>query len=344
MNALKERNGLREVPEPHQYFDLICGTGFGGIIALMLGRLRLVRTFLVYLKINDLISVFKSIKECEKFFLALLPVIIDQLPSTSSATFWFLRSFQPGKTLEEAIKSILVWSCGLPEDEILEDLAEASHCRTFVLAMYSSNMRHPVRLRSYSSRMDPASSGIKIWEAGRATTAQPSVFPPISIGETGITYIDAGIGYSNPAKEALDEAVRIWQISGISCIVSIGSGMMTPARLESNIADKVSYWSNMPVLLGLMKSIVNAVTDTERTHEELSRESRLLGLKYFRFNVDSGLENIGYRDTGKVSEIGVETELYLRKYEVSGAISYCALHLRQGLVIPGMGTACTSLL
>jgi calcium-independent phospholipase A2-gamma len=343
MNAVKERNGLREVPEPHQYFDLICGTGFGGIIALMLGRLRLVRTFLVYLKGNDLISVFKSIKECEKFFLALLPVIIDQLPSTSSATLWFLRSFQPGKTLEEAIKRI-VRSCGLPEDEILEDLAEAGHCRTFVLAMYSSNMRLPVRLRSYSSRMDPASSGIKIWEAGRATTAQPSVFPPISIGETGITYIDAGIGYSNPAKEALDEAVRIWQVSGISCIVSIGSGMMTPARLESNIADTVSYRSNMPVLLGLMKSIVSAVTDTERTHEELSRESRLLGLKYFRFNVDSGLENIGYRDVGKISEIGVETELYLRKYEVSGAISYCALHLRQGLVSLRMGTAVTSLL
>jgi patatin-like phospholipase/acyl hydrolase len=43
--------GLRDNPEhplplPCQYFDLVCGTGTGGLIALMLGRLRMVKSHL----------------------------------------------------------------------------------------------------------------------------------------------------------------------------------------------------------------------------------------------------------------------------------------------------------
>jgi len=33
---------LPDYPEPWKYFDLICGTSTGGLLALMLGRLRLV--------------------------------------------------------------------------------------------------------------------------------------------------------------------------------------------------------------------------------------------------------------------------------------------------------------
>jgi Patatin len=39
-----EENGRRSahLPEPWQYFDLICGTSTGGLLALMLGRLKMV--------------------------------------------------------------------------------------------------------------------------------------------------------------------------------------------------------------------------------------------------------------------------------------------------------------
>lgn len=42
MEKLRERSNIGVAPEPWQHFDLICGTGFGGILALMLGRLRMV--------------------------------------------------------------------------------------------------------------------------------------------------------------------------------------------------------------------------------------------------------------------------------------------------------------
>jgi patatin-like phospholipase/acyl hydrolase len=42
MSRLQFEAKLPEVPEPWRYFDLICGTSTGGLLALMLGRLRMV--------------------------------------------------------------------------------------------------------------------------------------------------------------------------------------------------------------------------------------------------------------------------------------------------------------
>ena len=38
----KTKQRLTDLPSPWKYFDLICGTSTGGLLALMLGRLRLV--------------------------------------------------------------------------------------------------------------------------------------------------------------------------------------------------------------------------------------------------------------------------------------------------------------
>jgi patatin-like phospholipase/acyl hydrolase len=45
--AFEENAGRRseKLPEPYKYFDLICGTSTGGLLALMLGRLRMVPPF-----------------------------------------------------------------------------------------------------------------------------------------------------------------------------------------------------------------------------------------------------------------------------------------------------------
>jgi patatin-like phospholipase/acyl hydrolase len=38
----KAKQRLSDLPSPWKHFDLICGTSTGGLLALMLGRLRLV--------------------------------------------------------------------------------------------------------------------------------------------------------------------------------------------------------------------------------------------------------------------------------------------------------------
>jgi len=42
MKDIKRREHLEQVPLPCTYFDLIGGTSTGGLIAIMLGRLRMV--------------------------------------------------------------------------------------------------------------------------------------------------------------------------------------------------------------------------------------------------------------------------------------------------------------
>ena len=48
MEEIARRNGTAQA-HPCEYFDLIGGTGTGGLIAIMLGRLRMVRTWGVVL-------------------------------------------------------------------------------------------------------------------------------------------------------------------------------------------------------------------------------------------------------------------------------------------------------
>lgn len=50
MLQVRIHNNLEYTPEPRQCFDLICGTGMGGLLAVLLGRLG------------------KSLAECESLF------------------------------------------------------------------------------------------------------------------------------------------------------------------------------------------------------------------------------------------------------------------------------------
>jgi patatin-like phospholipase/acyl hydrolase len=42
METIRRREKLTETPKPYDYFELVCGTSTGGLIAIMLGRLRMV--------------------------------------------------------------------------------------------------------------------------------------------------------------------------------------------------------------------------------------------------------------------------------------------------------------
>jgi hypothetical protein len=67
MTEVQKQQKLAEVPHPHSYFDLICGTGTGGIIALMLGRLKMVITHFMNLR-NDSFRLYKSAKRTITLF------------------------------------------------------------------------------------------------------------------------------------------------------------------------------------------------------------------------------------------------------------------------------------
>jgi hypothetical protein len=67
MTEVQKQQKLAEVPHPYSYFDLICGTGTGGLIALMLGRLKMVITHFMNLR-NDSSRLYKSAKRTITLF------------------------------------------------------------------------------------------------------------------------------------------------------------------------------------------------------------------------------------------------------------------------------------
>ena len=236
-------------------------------------------------------------------------------------------------SLKEAFTS-QVDAAGLAREEKLSSTEPRRNCRTFVLALRASDMRIPVRLRSYQSRMDSATKQCTIWEAARATTAFPEEFLPIKIGPMGVSYVSAGLGFSNPAKEALDEAARIWHLHNIGCLVSIGTGVTPPARLETglNSASLLTMLNlqNLSRLPDLLRTLFRAATDSERTQEELARDARLLELNYFRFNVEAELGKVARYNLSGLETLRTTTDIYLQKPETENSLSFCALHLLAG--------------
>ena len=64
-------------PRPCDYFDLICGTSTGGLIALMIGRLRMVimGKYLQWLTCSPLMTPFSNTRLFPKKSLAAPPII-----------------------------------------------------------------------------------------------------------------------------------------------------------------------------------------------------------------------------------------------------------------------------
>lgn len=99
--------------------------------------------------------------------------------------------------------------------------------KAFVCAMPARSMAHPRRFRTYTVRSNP-SANCQIWEAARATTAAPTFFKRIEIGEEGQAkeeFFDGGLRCNNPVDEVLNEARDIFgNDRRVNCVVSIGTG------------------------------------------------------------------------------------------------------------------------
>jgi predicted acylesterase/phospholipase RssA len=157
-----------------------------------------------------------------------------------------------------------------------------------------------------------------IWQVARATTAAPTYFKPLVIGNE--KFLDGGFGIANnPTWHALLEVGQMSSNShgAVALTVSIGTGK----------ADKVPPVAKRGAgLLGRYKAIIKysaaTATDSEATHLKMEDLSRRTGHHYERFNVDGGLGNI---DLGEwtvrggrnltLEKIEQQTRAYLERSE-----------------------------
>ncbi|KAK0742693.1 phospholipase [Schizothecium vesticola] len=288
-------------PKPCECFDLIGGTSTGGLIAVMLGRLRMHTSEAIdaYLKLSE--DVFQP----RRNQMDILARVRDRVQ---------LRGRFDGDTLAQAVRDVVQKSGEAPEALLMEP--QEGPCKVFVCSVLQE-VSQPVLLRSYHSPGVASQLECKIWEACRATSAATSFFDPIRIGPFGQQFSDGATGWNNPVRQVYSEARKLWPDSKIQCLVSIGTGK---PRLSAFGDD----------LRNIAKTLVRLATETELTAEEFLLDHADLDLagSYFRLNVSKGLEEVGLQEYAAMSTIASATMAYLESREAFEQVTRCVHRLR----------------
>ncbi|KAH8796794.1 hypothetical protein DL96DRAFT_1721824 [Flagelloscypha sp. PMI_526] len=276
------------IPEalPYKCFDLIVGSGDGGWIAIMLGRLQM------------------STSQVIETYLHIRSSVHNSYPHRGSTSQWnpelqatFFNNFVK--------MTIMNNTRSRNPDEAL--LTQDPACYVVALAMYrEDDTPHAVLFRNYLGRTSNLPN-CPIWFAIKAATAS-SLFLPAVVD--GVKFLAASeLGFNNPVDEAISEALeraRYLKILGppISCLVSLGAGH--PGVRPIDESDRAA-------------TAVRLAQDALKSHNKASQRfaevEYLSQARYFRMNVEQGFQ----RDLLQGINEGIihtHTEMYLRKLEV----------------------------
>lgn len=344
-----------QLPKPCDHFDLIGGTGTGGLIAIMLGRLRMdIETCKsVYVKVTKHVfetdktfagipynsTLYKAtkleeaIKECVRGHTISEDEGNDSYTSFSSKAGSSLDlpqrsssgASRPSSSSNGGRVSGYARAFGNPDAEFY-DMRE-NRTKTAVTAVYKGTppSGSSVLLRSYDSRKEPPPEvHCTIWEAGRATCATQLAFKPIKIGQS--IFVDEGAGKYNPTPQLVDEAVlNEWPGREVGVIVSIGSGK----RPAGPSAEQHDWWEGFMVggFADARKRLIAKIEGCEDIHQYMLRERlsqrNISRENYFRLNVEVGVGEFGMNEWNRISDIQTNTQRHLTKPDVQN-INYNA--------------------
>jgi predicted acylesterase/phospholipase RssA len=177
------------------------------------------------------------------------------------------------------------------------------------------------RLRSYRLADEPNIQAT-ILQAALATSAAPTFFQPIQIGNR--TFADGALGANNPVDEVESEASSIWcpetgnlQLM-VKCFISIGTG-------HPGITDFDDKF------LGFFrKTLAEISTEREKTEKKFIARWRdpYIEKRYFRFDVQQGLQQIGLAEFQKMGEIEAATHAHLTHTERKQHLKDCVQNLK----------------
>ncbi|RDW58457.1 hypothetical protein BP5796_12387 [Coleophoma crateriformis] len=302
MRTLEDERGYPL--EPWQEFDMIGGTSTGGLLAIMLGRLRM------------------SVHECQEAYIQLSRDIFTRKRSQGNVAGRALDRLQANgrfssEPLEENIQNILR-SHGLNPDELLKE-TDPDACKVFVCTVRGGNGAAAI-IRSYRKLKtnDNLLEICKIWEAARATSAASTFFEPIKIGPLRQEFVDGALRHNNPIDLVDSESTGLWPGED-RIIISIGTGSAPGRAVTGYLAD-------------LVKTLKDIVTDTEEknrifrgAHAQMVEEDRL-----FRFNVYHGLADVGLEEYENVHIIADFTDEYLEKFDTMRDVVKCVNTMKEG--------------
>ena len=272
----KSDDGLQgEVPpayRPCHYFDYIGGSSTGGLIALMLGRMRM--------SVDDALTSYQKLSE-----------------NIASLLLFRLGMFRIGFKNEALTERYETFIKGLhpffPSPNELRKNFESDYtrCKTIVCSMQSGqDKKHnrPYLFRSYNKSPE-------IWHVARAATAAPFCFEPINLGDE--VYYDASAFFQNPTRYVLDEVRREAQgrPDAVDILLSIGVGNNGDGKGVARRGNNAWKLQRTPV--------------SDPVHENLALETKCQLFDYYRLDVDDRLPT-GHSDEWKLKSKNTSTSTH----------------------------------
>ncbi|KIM29254.1 hypothetical protein M408DRAFT_328927, partial [Serendipita vermifera MAFF 305830] len=258
---------------PCEHFDLIGGSGTGGLIAILLTRLRMS----IEDAFDEFCMVFEQVYEPD-----------DLTPSERT------------NRLRSCMEYVLMRR-GFPIDMKLLDETQSQGCAGFVVASLRSNVETNVCLRTYPIRSQP-SSNITVIEAVLASCATQPTFTPVSIGERfrKREYVGAGFGANNPVREVIREAHSLFGGSStVTSLLSLGTGH--PGIIS---------WPSDGNDIDVYKVMRDMMGDCEQRAQEMEERIGQVGI-YSRFSVEQGMQSGHPGQAADPGWITTQTESYL---------------------------------
>ncbi|KAI5776410.1 acyl transferase/acyl hydrolase/lysophospholipase [Geopyxis carbonaria] len=310
MTKLEDRKTIPKGTAPWQYFDMIGGTSTGGLIALLLGRLKM------------------TINECIDIYMDLARDIFGKAKGLQTATMF------SSTKLEETINKAIQMKLEGGHQKL------SSSCPVFVVAIdkdQASAIEGLSLFRSYTTGINDEFKDVTIVEAARATTAAPTYFKAQAIkSKSGavkhFVSRDGGLGHNNPVFSVLDEAERNYPCAEIGCVISIGTGVQDKLKLAVEGGARHNLFK-IPII-GKLAAILDTgivaaalATSSEGVHHFAQSRFRNTGV-YYRFNFpnDAGIKLFDYQ---KLDTLKEDTNKYLDEYSTHRLLKKCVTQLQK---------------
>jgi hypothetical protein len=306
---------------PCHYFDYMYGTSTGGLISVMLGRLRMTvpQCLELYREVgNNLFGHRRSIlplatkyshKPLEQAVQRIVKKYCKHHDGNCDGKDW-----HPWEAEEEANMSS---SSG---EEDLKPARTERICQTICLtATHSGSIDEAYLLRTYDHRYvqgispdwvtqyNEGADKLRIWEVTRATSAAPFFFKMLEaeIDNKRVSFKDGGIRENNPSYTAYSEHASLRGEDKVpALLLSIGTGR--PDETKDGFASaQDGFASAWPGPFGqsklmkkwaekfaVFKNVLIKYTEGEEKHKTMRMLAKGEYRWYKRLNVSTGLENM----------------------------------------------------
>lgn len=300
---------------PCHYFDFMYGTSTGGLIATILGRLRMTVSegLQLYEKVgNDLFGRRRShIPLMTKYYHEPLEKAVQDIVGARCHEHIDCKGKDDLHPWEsEHFEDIL-------QRQVPFDVDQPRVCQSCCLtATHDESISEAYLLRSYPhyytenapnwiTRYNEGADQLPIWKVTRATSAAPFYFEMVQHEVEGVmkSFKDGGIRENNPSGAALSEFHALYEgkADRPALLLSVGTGR--PDQTQDGFA---SAWpgpfGRLPLVSkflekrAVIQNLLIKYTEGEKQHHQMREHAHGEHTWYKRLNVSEGLQNMPLDD------------------------------------------------